>query len=172
MFGRFKTLGVDLSIDRFRSPQQFANALSWFLPLSFTDNAEDRQRLKALFDLGNRAFKPFYAYGDDVAQIASKKKSSGSVDIQSELPGVFWLTYFNAAYVAFFGDEKFNGLPGVERRNGSITIVLGESPRSVANDLREQVAVALGKKSFVDRADVLGKPLGRFALTFQQLSRD
>lgn len=170
VFGRFKTLGVELSIDRFRPPQQFANALSWFFPLSFIEKPVNRLRIKALFDLGNRAFKPFYAYSDDVAQIASKKKSSGAVDIQAELLGVFWLTYFNAAYVAFFGNQKFDGLPGVEHGNDrSISIVLGDSPQSVTSEAREQAVAALGKQSFVNPSDVLGKQRGRFALTFQQL---
>ena len=171
VFGRFKTLGIELSIDRFRpGSHQFANALTWFLPVSFVEKLENRQRLKSLFDLGNRTFKPFYAYSDDVAQIASKNKPSGAVDIQAELLGVFWITYFNAAYVAFFGKEKFQKLPGVEQSSdGSITIVLGESPKSVANDLREQAAATLGKQSFVNAKDILGKRPGRFALTFQQL---
>jgi hypothetical protein len=171
VFGRFKTLGIELSIERFRpGAHQFANALTWFFPASFVEKVENQQRLKSLFDLGNRTFKPFYAYSDDVAQIASKKKPSGSVDIQAELLGVFWVTYFNAAYVAFFGKEKFQDFLGVEHSSdGSITIVLGDSPKSVANDLREQAAATLGKQSFVNPKDILGKPPGRFALTFQQL---
>lgn len=94
----------------------------------------------------------------------------GAVDIQSELLGVFWFTYFNAPYVAFFGEDKFNGCPGVERSgDGSITIVLGDSPTSVTPELRERSTAALGKESFVNPRDILGKQGGRSALTFPQL---
>jgi hypothetical protein len=138
--------------------------------LSYVDKEENGQRFKNLFDLGNQFLKPFYAYGDAVAQIRSKNKPSGAVDIQAELLGVFWLTYFNPAYVAFFGNLKFNGLLGVERgSDGSVTIVLGDSPQLVASELREQSVETLGKQSFVNPSDILGKQRGRFALTFQQL---
>ena len=91
-------------------------------------------------------------------------------DIQSALLGVFWFTYFNAPYVAFFGEDKFNSCPGVERSgDGSITIVLGDSLKSVTRELRERSAAALGKESFVNPRDVVGKQRGRFALTFPQL---
>ncbi len=170
LFGKFGDIGIELSVQHYRQLGHYPNTLKWHVPLSFIEKPENRLRIKALFDLGNRAFKPFYAYSDDVAQIASKKKSFGAVDIQAELLGVFWLTYFNAAYVAFFGNQKFDGLPGVERGNeGSITIVLGDSPQSVTCEAREQAVAALGKQSFVNPSDVLGKQRGRFALTFQQL---
>jgi hypothetical protein len=171
VFGRYKTLGIELSADRFRpAAHQFANALTWHVPLSFVEKLGGRQRLKSLFDLGNQFFKPFYAFSDERVQIASKNKSSGAIDIETELLGVFWLTYFNAAYVAFFGSQKLDGLPGVERgSDGSVTVVLGDNPKSVTNELREQAATTLGKQSFVNPSDILNKPRGRFALTFQQL---
>lgn len=171
LFGKFRDNGIELSVQHYRQLGHYPNTLKWHVPLSFVEKPENRQRLKALFDLGNKTFKPFYAYADDVAQITSKKKSSGAVDIQAELLGVFWLTYFNAAYVAFFGSQKFNALPGVERGgDGSITIVLDDSPKSVTNELREQSAAKLDKQSFVNPSDILGKQRGRFALTFQQLN--
>lgn len=170
LFGKFVDIGIEFSVQHYRQLGHYPNTLKWHVPLSFVEKPENRQRLKVLFDLGNQAFKSFYAYADDVAQIASKKKSSGAVDIQAELLGVFWLTYFNAAYVEFFGKEKFNGFPGVEHgSDGSITIVLGGSPQSVTSGLREQSAETLGKQSFVNPSDILGKQRGRFALTFQQL---
>lgn len=171
LFGKFVDIGIELSVQHYRQIGHYPNTFKWHVPLAFLEGPENRQRLKALFDLGNRTFKPFYAYADDVAQIASKNKSSGAVDIQAELLGVFWLTYFNAAYVAFFGDQKFDALPGVERGNdGGVTIVLGDSPKAVANEVREQSAAKLDSQSFVNPSDMLGKQRGRFALTFQQLS--
>lgn len=170
LFGKCAGIGIELSVQHYRRLGHYPNTLKWHVPPSFVEKPENRQRLKALFDLGNRTFKPFYAYADDVAQIASKKKSSGAVDIQAELLGAFWLTYFSAAYVTFFSSEKFDRLSGVERgSDGSVTMVLGNSPESVANELREQVVTTLGPQSFVNRKDVLGKQRGRFALTFPQL---
>jgi len=170
IFGEFKALGIDFSIRHFRQLGRWPNSLTWHVPLSFFEKLGGRQRVRDLFDLGNRTFKPFYAFGDERVQIASKKKSSGAIDIETELPGVFWFTYFNAAYVSFFGKDKFKDLPGVEHgSDGSVTIVLGDNPKSVTNDLREQAAATLGKQSFVNPNDILNKPHGRFALTFQQL---
>jgi hypothetical protein len=170
VFGVFKGLGIDFSIQLFRQLDRWPNSLTWYVPLSFVEKFGGRQQLQSLFNLGNQFFKPFYAFSDERAQIASKKKSSGAIDIETELPGVFWLTYFNAAYVAFFGNQKFDGLPGVERgSDGSVTIVLGDNPKSVTNELREQAAATLGKQSFVNPNDILNKPRGRFALMFQQL---
>lgn len=76
----------------------------------------------------------------------------------------------STAYVAFFGLDKFAGLPGVERgADGSVTLVLGDSPASAPPELRERYAAVLGRQSFVNPQDVLGKQPGRFALTFDQL---
>ena len=103
-------------------------------------------------------------------EIAAKKKPTGAVDPQSELLGVFWLTYFNAAYVAFFGKDRLVSSPGVNiHSNGCATVQLGESPATVPSGLRQEVATSLGKEAFVDTKSVLIKPPGRFALTFQQL---
>jgi len=170
VFGKFDAIGIELSIQHYRQLGHWPNSLMWHVPLSFIEKPENCTRLKALFDLGNLTFKPFYAFSDDVSHIKSKKKSSGAVDIQAELLGVFWMTYFNAAYVAFFGEEKFNDFPKVEYGDdGGVTVLLGDSPKSVSSELREQLVTALGKQSFVNPNEILGKLPGRFALTFQQL---
>jgi hypothetical protein len=170
LFGKWGGTGIGFSIQHYRQLRHWPNALTWHVPLSFVEKSENRQRLKALFDVGNQTFKPFYAYGDDVDQIAGKKKLSGAVDIQAELLGVFWLTYFNPVYVAFFGKDKFIDLPDVEcGDDGGVTIILGDSPKSVTSEQREKAVAALGKQSFVNTSDILGKQPGRFALTFEQL---
>jgi len=170
LFGKFDAIGIDFSIQHYRQLGHWPNSLKWHVPLSFIESPENCERLKALFDLGNQILKPFYAYGDDVSQISSKKKASGAVDIRAELLGVFWMTYFNKAYVAFFGEEKFKDFPRVDfGDDGSVTLLLGDNPQSVSNESREQLAAALGKQSFVNPNDALGKAPGRFALTFQQL---
>lgn len=170
LFGKFDSIGIEFSVQHYRQLGHWPNSLKWHVPVTFIEKSENRERLQALFGLGNRILKPFYSYSDDVSQIASKKKSSGAVDIQAELLGVFWMTYFNAAYVEFFGKKRFTGFPKVEYGdNGSATVILGDSPKSVSSELREQFATMLGKSSFVNPKDTLGKPPGRFALTFQQL---
>lgn len=170
LFGKFDETGVEFSIQHHRQLGHWPNSLKWHIPLSFLDKPGNSKRLEALFDLGNKTFKPFYAYSDDVSQISSKKKSSGAIDIRAELLGVFWMTYFNAAYVAFFGKEKFQDFPTVEFGNdGSATVILGGSPKFVPSELREQLAIMLGAKSFVNTIDILGKSPGQFALTFEQL---
>lgn len=170
LFGEFRDLRIDFSIQHYRKLGHWANTMKWHVPQVFLEKSENLRCLKKLFDLGNQTFKPFYGYSDDAAQVASKKKPSGAVDLRAELLGVFWLTYFNAAYVRFFGMDKFNGLSGVEHgSDGSITIVLGDSPQLVTDELRERVAVTLGKQSFVNPTDLLDKSPGRFALTFEQL---
>ncbi|MGC9944396.1 MAG: hypothetical protein ABSE48_21430, partial [Verrucomicrobiota bacterium] len=66
--------------------------------------------------------------------------------------------------------DRFKELPSVEYgRDGSTTIVLGDNPKFVPNEVREQAAVMLGRRSFVNPSDILGKQQGRFAMTFQQL---
>lgn len=170
LFGKFDAIGIEFSIRHYRELKNWDNSLTWHVPLSFLDKPENRERLKVLFDLGNRTFKPFYAYSDDVSHIKSKKKSSGAIDIQAELPGVFWMTYFNAAYVAFFGKEKFKDIPKVEfGGDGSVTVILGNSPKLVPSELREQLTMMLGSQSFVNPSDILGKSPGQFALSFEQL---
>src|SRR5260221_1563851 len=123
LLGKFKALGIDFSIRHFRQLGRWPNSLTWHVPLSFVEKPDKLQQIKAVFDLGNRTFKPFYSYSDERAEISSKKKS-GALDMETELPGDFWLTYFNGPYVAFFGQEKFERFPGVDLgSDGSITIV-------------------------------------------------
>jgi hypothetical protein len=169
LFGKFKG-GVSFSIQLYRNLGGFCNTLKWYIPCLFIETSGNEPKLRDLFDLGNRSLKPFYAFADDLSYIVSKKKSSGAVNIERELLGIFWLTYFNSSYVQFFGKEKFNDLQGIlYGSDGSITIALGYSPDLVTAELREQLAIKLGRQSFVDPKDVLSKPLGRFVLTFQQL---
>lgn len=173
LFGKCADSGIALTVQHFRQIQHFPNTLRWHVPTSFVDKPDNLQRIISLFFLGNRSLDPFYSYSDDVEQIASKKKSSGAVDIQAELLGVFWLTYFNPAYVAFFGRSAFDSLPVAEQGNdGGVTVTLGERPSSVSTDLRLRAAEVLGRESFVDPTDVVLKLRGRFALTFEQLKRN
>jgi hypothetical protein len=170
LFGKLGRSGLGFELWQQRQINRWPNRLLWYVPWSFAEKPEGWQRLKAMFNLGNRALKPFYAYCDELGQISSKKKKSGAVNIEAELLGVFWLTYFNASYVTFFGADKFNGFGGVEHGiDSGITLTLGDNPMLVTTGDREQVATTLGRQTFVSHNDILGKPPGLFSLTFQQL---
>jgi hypothetical protein len=169
LFGRFDELDIEFSIQHYRKIGHYSNTLRWHLPQTVLTDGNLPQ-VRRLFDAGNEVLHPFYSYGDVASQLSSKKKSTGAIDIQAELLGVFWLTYFSDAYVKFFSAERFRELNGVAF-NGEhgVTIQLGQSPNDVTEDKRRIAVLALGKNSFVDVADLSGKRPGKFALTFQQL---
>ena len=170
LFGRFADIGVSLSVQHYRKITHYPNTVRWHVPLSFLEKPQNLERIEGLFDLGNQVFKPFYAYSDYMTEIAKKKKLSGAIDIQAELLGIFWLTYFNAAYVAFFGHKKFSELLSIKRGgDGGITVILGDRPESVIGDIRTQSETILGQQSFVNPSSSITKQRGRFVLTFQQL---
>jgi hypothetical protein len=170
LFGKFGSSGIDFSIQHYRRLDRWPNSLSWYVPSAFLEQEDGPKRLRELFDLGNRTLKPFYSYSDDIADIKSKKSSSASIDLSVELLGVFWMTYFGAAYVDFFGKEKFDALSGVEfAGDGGVTIVLGDRPGLVPKECRERAAISLGRRSFVDVNSNLGKLTGQYALPLQRL---
>lgn len=173
LFGQFKSIGVTFSIQYYRTLDRWHNMFDWHIPLQFCQSPGRWKIIKRLFLLGNDCLKPFYSYADTrdtIAALAIKKRISGAIDIQAELPGVFWLTYFNAAYVEFFGRERFARLPRVEiAANGGIAVQLAEMPDSLSQEDRDQAVAQLGRTSFVDVCDPGVKPRGQFALTFEQL---
>lgn len=173
LFGKFKSIGVDFSVQHYRTIRHYCNTFMWHLPLSHCQAPGRWEIVKKLFSLGNVCLRPFYSYtdtADTMAAIAAKKRMSGAIDIQAELLGVFWLTYFNAAYVEFFGRERFAGLPAVQiAANGGIAVELAETPDSLSQEDRDQAVAQLGRISFVDVADPGVKRRGQFALTFEQL---
>jgi hypothetical protein len=174
LFGRMASIDVELSVhlNRKVTPSSFLNSLSWYVPTSFLQRDASCSRLRQLFGLGNETLRPFYSFGDELDRIKEKKKKQGSVDLGAELLGVFWLTYFNTAYVTFFGKTKFENLPGATvSKEGSATLVLADCPMLVPDELREQLAHTLGRQTFVDPDDVLGKLRGQHALTFDELLR-
>ena len=121
------------------------------IPLDAFDDDRLVKVSSQLFALGNRVLKPFYATADTERNLASKSKRSGyGVDLQAELSGVFWLTYFNKPYRDFFGREKFASIPEVTSQRGGVTIRLGDSPRDYNAARRLQIEAILGKQCFID----------------------
>lgn len=169
LFGRFEEVDIEFSIQHYRKIGHYSNTLRWHLPETILAS-ESFPFVRRLFDAGNEMLHPFYSYGDLATQVSSKKKPTGAIDIQAELLGVFWLTYFSDAYVQFFSPERFRDLDGIVSHVGSgVTVELGKRPNDVSEDKRKNAALTLGKNSFVDVTDLAGKRPGKYALTFQQL---
>lgn len=173
LLGKFRGIGIDISIQHYRRCGHYANAFKWHVPLDYCERPDGWKTLRNLFSLGNEYLCPFYSYTDTmeaIAALAAKKKATGAIDIQAELLGVFWLTYFCAAYVQFFGRDTFAGLPGAAfSADGGASLQLAESPVVLSQEDRDKVLSALGRTSFVETDNHIPKPRGRFALTFEQL---
>jgi len=170
IFGKFGKSRIEISISLFRNTTSLPNSLSIYFPEKVTSNQEGLFMLRNAFKESNRCLKPFYSFCDSMDIIATKRKSTGyAVDLQAELVGVFWLTYFNKQYVDYFGACKFQKIPScqIEGLDG-IMVDLGESPFSV-NVAREYVENLLGKESFVEPSLGFDKPIGKTALRFEQL---
>src|SRR3990167_4586492 len=171
VFGKFAKFKIELSISIFKEATLFPNSLSIHFPEKVTGDREGLCMLRNAFEESNRLLEPFYSICDSMDRIASKRKATGyAVDLQAELIGAFWLTYFNNAYVDYFEESKFQELPcrQIEGLDGSI-VDIGESPFAVTVD-RNQVEALLGKESFVDPSLGYDKPVGKNALRFDQLS--
>jgi hypothetical protein len=174
LFAKFDKVATTFSIQHYRripeARNQFPNGIIWHFPPDYLNSKENGQKLKALFKWSNQSFSPFYAYSDTLEHIVNKKKKSGSVSFEVELLGVSWLNYFNDAYVNFFGRKKFEAFPEViDEKSGGITTCLAQTPFDVPSHLREELAVVLGRESFVNPADILNKPVGKYALSYKQL---
>jgi hypothetical protein len=170
LFGKLEKSKISFAISHFTNANLFANAVTWYFPDNYVARSENLRRYSALFDLGNAVWGAFYSYGDLVSRIRRKKKPTGAVDLRTELPGVFWKTFFNSAYVRFFGKEKFENLSGVTWGNdGSVILTLAERPELVDDAYCEEIIQKLGKESFVDPDDPRGKQVGTYAIPFAQL---
>lgn len=170
LFGKFGDIGIEFSIRQYKRPSPWPNSLVYHLSPAFMTNSDGAACITRLFDAGNRSLFAFYSFCDFREVVIRKRKKSGAVDINSELLGAFWLTYFNSAYVEFFGRHKFRDLPNCNFGElGQATIKLANTPASATDKLREGVMQTLGRDSFVDVEGDEDKPIGKFALTLEQL---
>ncbi len=174
LFGEFRDVGVELSIQHYRKIEKWHNMLNWYVPVDYSCAAGRWESLRGLFALGSEILRPFYACADwqkIFASLAVRKQTFGALNVEAELLGVFWLTYFCPAYVEFFGRGRFGAVPGSRlAADGSMLVTLGADPDSVTPEDRENAAARLGRKSFVDLSDLVPKRAGEHALTFQQLA--
>ncbi|MDV2438997.1 hypothetical protein QR665_05785 [Acinetobacter gerneri] len=135
----------------------------------FIKQKENLEKVYLFFKESISLIKPFYAVCDDTINIKAKKKSNGfPVNYEEELPGIFWLTYFNKKYSEFF-DLKNKNIPfeAVENTSGAI-LRLGESPHHIVYD-RFEAEKELGSKSFVELDAILNKSFGKYVLLFKDL---
>lgn len=168
--GKMKSIGVEFTIRHYKSVQGWPNSISWYFPAGFVDSPAGARTIHSLFDCSNASLSPFYAYADTKNNVALKKKESGAVNVQAELVGIFWLTYFDAHYEAFIGKEKLKSLQGATSvSSNGVTLILGETPSSVPSGLRNRIESELGPKLFVQPKDFHSKRPGQYALTFDQL---
>jgi hypothetical protein len=171
VFGKMASIRATFTISHYRNYRDpgFANSIDWYFPPVFAENASRLAEIRSLFDCGNTVMSPFYAYSDAETQITIKNQE-WAVDLEAELLGVFWLTYFNDRYVEFIGKDKFEKLRRIGVKfNGGATLDLGESPRSVPEGLRAQAQGILGRKLFVEPEKGRRKRRGTYALTYEQL---
>ena len=171
LFAKFGKSKVEMTITLYKNTELFANNISIYFPDKFFDNKNNStDRIHGIFELSNKKIKPFYSLSDSAEIIAGKRKASGfAVNLQEELIGVFWLTFFSTRYVAYFGQQSLVNLRcrSVASSDGML-VRLGDSPMSVDMQ-REEAERILGKDSFVTPSLDSEKPLGKHALMFNQL---
>jgi len=170
LHAKFGDPNLTMTIILYKDRNKFANNVS----ISFRNKIINSQKgisiIREIFDYSNMSFRPFYSLCDDVEEIVKKKKKSGfAVNLEAELIGVFWLTYFNSAYVEFFDREKFDTLPyrDISETNG-VCFSLGELPTSL-NISRDKVEKILGEDTFVDPIANYDKAIGKNALDYRSL---
>ena len=170
IFGRLASIGVDFAVRHYRECRGWPNSATWYFPPNYFQDPTNIEAVYRLFEQGNLSLSPFYAYADEKTIVSRKKRESGAVDIQAELLGVFWLSYFGPPYVSFFGKDTLAGIPEAKVVfNGGATLRLGGTPSSVPNGFRESIEAELGLKAFVEPSDMLRKRPGQYALTFAQM---
>jgi len=171
VFGRMQAIKVTFSIDLDKNLTEWHNVINWYFPRTVWESESRLQMVQSLFQCGNSLLSPFYADSDVTRVFAAlKKELNRAVNVQRELSGVYWLTYFNSRYVEFIGKEKFDALRDVDVTidNGA-TLCLGKSPWAVTDDIRRRCEATLGANLFVDRTGLITKRPGQYVLTFDQL---
>lgn len=173
IFGRYKVAKVEMTLQHYKSPRlderDFPNSLTLYFPDGYCESDEGAERIERMFTLSNRLLNPFYSFAELRNIIAKKKKPYGAVNIQEELLGVFWLTFFNNKYVEYFGRDKLGGVPQASFDSHGVILKLSKKPTDCNEIERKQLENLLGKESFVDPKVTISKPVGQSVLSFAQL---
>lgn len=179
ILGRFEKTKVVVEIQLYKHGrdsfgERRDNTIAFYIPDKVCDRS-NMEKLVELFRLTNERHGIFYAAADLKGVYCSKKASPpslGALNIASELPGVFWLTYFGPQYCEFFGRDRLVSLERTsEGPDGGMTLRLAETPERVPEGLRRMLERRLGVETFAGAGEVLlEKPEGRYALTLEQLA--
>ena len=165
IFGNYRKKGISFSVQITKSLCDRNHSLNLHLPASETELAES-----LFFQLLN-VLDPIYAYSDFQSEISAKRRVDFfAVDLQQELVGVFWLTFFCSTYVNHFGLSSFNNMADIEAKIGSdgIMFKLGGSPVDLSPSVRRTTEEAIGSLSFVDPQSSLLKPIGKHVPSYDK----
>jgi hypothetical protein len=169
LFGAIDSLKIEFSIYHHRDNREWVNSFDWYFSRSVLDDSERIETICKLFDVGNSMLSPFYSYADTL-DVLNRRKKPGAVDVYTELLGIFWLTYFGPKYVDFFGKEKLAALEGIDVTFAEgATLRLGATPQTVSIELRDSIEAKLGRKTFFEPDDKMGKRPGQYALGCDKL---
>ena len=147
------------------------NSVSFLLSRSEKNSAKVDELANLIFKSGNTHLIPFYSYADTLKEISGKRKfNRNAVDLEVELGGMFWLTYFNARYLDFFGEAKTEKLEYSSKNSCGASYKFDEEPGTLKSILaRKKAEILLGSDTFVDPALQFDKTRGPQALSFVDL---
>ncbi len=152
LFGSFLKTKINFTMCYSKLGSEFIyNNIIFYIPVSEELSAGPAlDRLIRFFNLTIEKLSAFTAESDFTEEVYSKKSHDGySLDITTELIGVFWLTFFGTKYCDFFKRKTLLGLHGaVDGPANGITIRLAESPFQVGPNDRRDAETTLGKKYF------------------------
>lgn len=176
IFGRFQDRRLEFAIMMHRGDSRWwYNTLRLYGPADSRKTPIDWNAVRQVFATMCVRLQAFYAWADvQPTHVVHPDKVYNMLPLglESELDGIYWLTYLNSAYVEFFGQGRVNSMPYTKPLpGGGALLELADNPLQVPDDTRENVMIALGRQSFYDNHDYSYKPPGQFALTRDQLER-
>lgn len=133
IYGKFKKSRIEIQINWSVNPvdeygRSKYNYLEIYIPMKLPNDLS-YLKITELFKYTNLHLQGFYGYGGLSENFRNIKDNSRRLDFDRELPGIFWLTYFNKQYVDFFKlKEKLDGYKFEENDAGGITVILSHSP--------------------------------------------
>lgn len=156
VFGEFAKSKIHFSINCNNekidpSKRPIINRINYSVPVSGQSMNEDQADVLAkLFAVTIERFGVFLAESDLTEFVVAKKTHDGySLDIESELLGVLWLTYFSPKYVSFFTKERLLTIPGAkEGPADGVIIRLATSPQEIPSGARRNAEKTLGERFF------------------------
>ncbi|MCX7682629.1 MAG: hypothetical protein N2508_11825 [Anaerolineae bacterium] len=98
-------------------------------------------------------------FGVPTRVASGKMVSTGGLDLQEGLPGIYWANFFGPLYVNFFGREKFLTAPAYHKEelpDGGLLLLTAPSPldygRPEVRALEEAIMNHLGRDAFFEKA--------------------